>query len=650
MANVQIRFLPENREASVGPEATILDAARAADVYIGSVCSGDGTCGRCRVLVREGSFYGGGKGHLPEGEALAGFILACQARPLGDMVVEVPPESRLVGYGGTGKEMAPYCESAPGGVDTPAGPLMPLLEVMEFTLSEPTADDPSADLDRLLSAVSSRRGRPATAGLDVARRLPRLLRRLEDGRPAWRWTWKGRVAAFTAARGAEDEVFDVRPAGGAGPAFGIALDVGTTSVVAHLVDLATGATRATAAMYNSQIRYGADVISRINHARRPGGAEALHQTVLRDSETLIQELARRAGIRPADILGVSVAGNTIMMHFLLGLEADLIRLSPFVPAAMAPREVPASEAGLRIHPRGFLYTMPMAGGYVGGDITADVLVSGMHEKEELALLLDMGTNGEIVLGNRDFLVSCSASAGPAFEGGSVICGMRAAPGAVDSVRIAADGSASVTTIGQAPPVGICGTGLIDALAELFRTGLVDRSGRFLPDRAPGRFRVSREDGRPEYILVPAKASGTGHDIILGPADLENLIRTKASIYAAAESLVTSLDLSLLDVRRIYIAGAFGSHLDVERCVSIGLLPHVPGAAFQFIGNGAVEGAKLVLRDRRRMEEVGRIIERMTYRDLMGDAAYMERFTSACFLPHTDVGLFPPVEAGPGRRA
>lgn len=645
MAGVQmpafhVRFLPDGRGASVGPGSTILDAARAADVYVGSVCAGEGVCGKCRIIVREGRFDGVKTDLVAEEDVRRGCVLACRTRPLSDLVVEVPPESRLVGYGGAGADAG----LSSGDTEAPAAGASPLVEAMGLALPEPTPGDPSADLDRLLAAVSGRRGRPARAGLDVARRLPRVLRRLEVQRHAWRWTWDGRVTATVAARDEGDEVLDVTVGQAVPPAFGVALDVGTTTLVAHLVDLSTGLTRDAAAMYNSQIRFGADVIARINHARREGGADALHAAVVRDAGTLIETLARRAGIGREDILCVSAAGNTVMTHFLLGLETDLIRLSPFVPAAKALPAVPAAEAGLAIHPRGLLYTLPMSGGYVGGDIMADVLVSGMHESDETSLLLDIGTNGEVVLGNRDFLVACSASAGPAFEGGSVTCGMRAAAGAVDTVRIDRDLAVTVTTIEQAPPVGICGTGLIDALAELFFSGLVDRSGRFRPDRAPGRFHASPEDGRLEFILVPAAASGTGRDIVIGQADVENLIRTKASICAAADSLVTALDLSFRDIRKIYIAGAFGNRLDIGRCTAIGLLPDVPPGDVRFIGNGSVGGARNVLRDRRRMDEIRRILERTTYRELMVDAGYMERFTSACFLPHTDLTRFPSVEA------
>jgi uncharacterized 2Fe-2S/4Fe-4S cluster protein (DUF4445 family) len=493
----------------------------------------------------------------------------------------------------------------------------------------------------LLQAVAKRRPGPVQMGLKTARELPRVLRRCHTGRTSWNWQWNGRVTATVGLRDDVSEVICVEPGDTADRNFGIAVDVGTTTVVAHLVDLATGVTRDAAAKYNSQIKYGGDVISRINYARQPGGAEALHRAVIQDIETLIDDLVGRARVGRGDISCVIAAGNTVMSHFLLALEADLIRISPFVPAATSPPPFRAAELGLRINPRGMLYTLPMAGSYVGGDITAGILASGMHQAEEIALLLDIGTNGEVVLGNRDFLVACSASAGPAFEGGSISCGMRATSGAVDSVRIFRQGpTVSVTTIDGRPPLGLCGTGLIDAIAEMFATGILDRGGRLQPDSAPGRFRRNGQEDKPQFVLVGAKESGSGREIALTQTDVENLIRTKGAIYAAADSLLQGIGLSFADIQKIYIAGAFGNRLDVANCITIGLLPDVPVDRITFIGNSSVAGAKMVMTSRRAFEEVHHIRERITYRELMVDPTYMEQFTSACFLPHTDLSRFP----------
>jgi uncharacterized 2Fe-2S/4Fe-4S cluster protein (DUF4445 family) len=641
VAKFRIHFMPEDREAVVEEGQTLLDAARAADVYVGAICGGEGSCGKCRVIVRSGEVEGESTEYLTRDEIRRGYVLACQVSPRSDLKVEVPPESQLVGYAGLDQDSERFRDFAHRGAERPQTALEPAVEKIFLTLPEPSLENPTADQERLLETVSKRRPGALQMGLKVTRELPRVLRDRQVKRSSWTWTWDGRVTAVVAPRSDVNEVIDVEQGDTSDRSYGLALDIGTTTVVAHLVDLTSGTTREAAAKYNSQIKCGADVISRINTARQPGGAEALHQAIIQDVESLIDDLVQRAHVGRRDIYCVVAAGNTAMLHFLLGLDADLIRLSPFVPAATSPPPVRAAELGLRIHPRGILYTLPMVGSFVGGDLTAGILFSGMHESDELSLLLDIGTNGEVVLGNKEFIVACSASAGPAFEGGSVTCGMRATSGAIDSVRIFhRDMAVSATTVDGSPPVGLCGTGLIDALSEMFLAGIVDRSGCFQADAAPHRFRTSDEDGRPEFLLVAAGESGAQRDVVIRQSDVENLIRTKGSIYAAADSLVGSVGLSFDDVQKVYIAGGFGNRLDVASCVAVGLLPELPGERIQFIGNSCVAGAKLVMLRRSMLEEVYRIRDRICYQELMVDPTYMERFTSACFLPHTDLSRFP----------
>lgn len=643
MASFRIRFLPDGQEAAVEEGVSLLEAARQAGVYVGAICGGEGVCGKCRVILREGEVEGESTEFLTRDEIRRGYVLACQVIPQSDLEVEVPPESRLVGYEGIGRDSERFRDFAHRRADRLGAELSPLVEKHFLELSEPTLDDPTADQERLLEAVAKRRAGPLQMGLKMLRELPRVLRRCRKKRSSWTWEWDGRVTATAALRNDLHEVICVEQGDTSDRCFGLALDVGTTTMVAHLVDLTSGATREAAAKYNSQIEYGADVINRINHARQPGGADALHQAVIDDVETLIDDLVERTQVGRGDIQCVVASGNTPMLHLLLGLESDLIRLSPFVPLTTSPPPLRAAEIGLRIHPRGVLYAMPMVGSFVGGDITAGILVSGMHDSDEISLLLDIGTNGEVVLGNREFLAACSASAGPAFEGGSVSCGMRATGGAIDSVRIFQPGLAvSATTIDGRPPVGLCGTGLIDALSEMFLSGILDRNGQFQMDRAADRFIVSGEDGRPAFPLVRAGESGAERDVAINESDIENLIRTKGSIYAAADSLVQSLGLSFSDVQKVYIAGGFGNRLDVDSCITIGLLPELPPERIEFIGNSSVAGAKAVMLSHQMFEEVHRIRDTISYQELMVDPDYMERFTSACFLPHTDLSRFPEV--------
>jgi len=648
VAGFRIRFLPEGHETTVDGGKNLLEAAREANVYVGAICGGEGVCGKCRVIVREGEVEGESTEFLTRDEIRHGYVLACQVSPRSDLVVEIPPESRLGGYEGIGADSEQFRDFAHRGAERLPAELEPLVEKFYLELSEPTLDDPTADQERLLEAVAKKRPGPLQMGVKVTRELSGVLRKCEVRKSSRSWKWDGRVTATVGLRSDVNEVISVEPGDTSDRNFGLALDVGTTTVVGHLVDLTTGATREAAAKYNSQIKYGADVINRINFARQTDGAESLHQAIIQDVETLIDDLVQRAQVGRGDIHCITAAGNTAMLHLLLGLEADLIRLSPFVPAATSPPPIRAAEVGLRIHPRGLLYTLPMVGSFVGGDITAGILASKMYASDKLSLLFDIGTNGEVVLGNQEFLVACSASAGPAFEGGSVSCGMRATAGAIDSVRIFQHGlSVSATTIGGGPPVGLCGTGLIDALAQMLLAGVLDRSGTFRVDRAAKRFRESREDGRPEFVLVSAKESGGKRDVVISQTDVENLIRTKGAIYAAADSLVQSVGLSFSDIERVYIAGAFGNRLNISSCITIGLLPDVPVERIRFLGNSSVAGAKLAMLSYRMFEEVNRIRDRIAYQELMVDPAYMEKFTSACFLPHTDLSQFPSVGRKPG---
>ena len=645
MTRHRIRFLPDDKETTVKEGKTLLKAARKADVYVGAICAGEGVCGKCRVIVQEGEVEGESAEFLTRDEIRRGYVLACQVVPRSDLVVEVPPESRLGGYEGIGKDSERFRDFAHRGAEKPPAALEPITAKLYLELDEPSVDDPTADQERVLDAVAKRFPGPLQMGLKIVQELPRVLRKCDRRRTSWAWEWDGRLTATVGLRSDVNELLCVERGDASDRNFGLALDIGTTTVVGHLVDMTTGTTREAAAKYNSQIKFGADVINRINHGRMLSGSQDLHKAIIQDIDILIADLVQRAQVGRGDIFCVVAAGNTTMLHFLLGLEADLIRLSPFVPTATSPPPIRAAEVGIRIHPRGILHAMPMVGSYVGGDITAGILVSGMHRTDELSLLLDVGTNGEVVLGNKDFLIACSASAGPAFEGGSVGCGMRATAGAIDSVRIFRNGlNVSATTIDDRPPVGLCGTGLIDALSEMFLAGVVDRNGNFQVDLAPKRFHDSQEDGRPEFMLIPASDSGSDRDVSISQSDVENLIRTKGAIYAAADSLVQSVGLSFAEVQKVYIAGGFGNRLDVASCITIGLLPDVPADRIEFIGNSSVAGAKAVMLSRKMLEEVSAIRNAITYQELMVDPAYMEKFTSACFLPHTDISLFPTVAA------
>jgi uncharacterized 2Fe-2S/4Fe-4S cluster protein (DUF4445 family) len=402
--------------------------------------------------------------------------------------------------------------------------------------------------------------------------------------------------------------------------------------------LTKAATVDTEATYNSQINFGEDYIRRIIYAEENDAFDEMQNRIVHDVNNLIVTLATRQRVDLHQISTVICAGNTAMVHFLLNLDSTRIRREPYVASASFVPPIRAAEAGIQINKRGLLYCLPSVAAYMGSDIVAGVLTSRIFTKEGISLFADIGTNGEVVLGNRDWLVCASSSAGPAFEGSGVRHGMRAGAGAIEKLTILEDGSIDFKTIGDTAPVGICGSGLLDTLAELFIHGIIDRTGRF---KANGQPRLTEgEEGR-QFQLVPA---GNGHhEIVITQADIDNLVRSKAGVFAAIRVLMESTQTKLEDLEAIYLAGGFGNFLNIQQAVNIGMLPDVPLEKIQFVGNTSIAGAKTVLLSRKALEAAEKIAKSMTYFDLMSHTGYMDEFTRANFFPHTDLSLFPSVE-------
>ena len=452
--------------------------------------------------------------------------------------------------------------------------------------------------------------------------------------------------------------------------FGIALDIGTTTVVLTLVDLSTGKLITQASAYNKQIMCGEDILARIAFAE-DGGLERLHRLIIGTVNGLLAEVsnlsdkckATNTRVCKEEMTAMAVGGNTTMIHLFLGVQPRTIRYDPYISVTRHPPSFKARELGIENPSGGPVYCVPGRASYVGGDIVADVISSGMRDLDGISLLIDVGTNGEIVLGGRDWMVACSCSAGPAFEGGEVQCGMRAMPGAIE--RVSMDGSFAVryTTIAGLKPTGVCGSGLIDLLAGMFRTGIVDKKGR-IQDVATDRVR-KKEDGR-EFVI--AWAAETGHpelkipssmkgvmakappkkDIVINDDDLANIIRTKAAVYAACEVLLKSVDMDFADLERVYVAGGFGNYIDVDNAITIGLLPDLPKDRFSFIGNASLGGARLALMSQRKRDEA---LRGAPFHDLSRadhERRVLDRFTSASFLPHTELSQFPSVEQAHGK--
>ena len=629
MGTVRVTFLPNRETVETQPGKTLLEVAKQAGIFVASICGGDGICGKCRLIVQSGEVDAKPTTLLSRQEIQAGYVLACQTKVVGDVEIVVPPESR--GDGAQiliDQDAQRFRALYPTTAEQAFYRHDPLVQKLYLQLPEANLQDNLACQERLFREIRKRvDASDMQMGLKVLQTLPRLHH--EDN---WR------VTVTLGRRGGTVEVIRVEAGDRARHNYGIALDVGTSTVVVHLVDLVSSETIDAEACYNSQAPFGGEVTRRIMYAEREG-SKALREAVVGDINNLISTLVSRNPVDLNDVATVFAAGNTTMLHFLLGLSPTGIRKSPYIPAVTVPPPVRAAEVGIKINPRGLLYAMPSIGSWVGGDITAGILATGLSETDRLTMLIDVGTNGEIVLGNRDWMIACATSAGPAFEGSGVRCGMKASSGAIERVEVSSQGQVTAQTIEGTKAKGLCGSGLIDAIASLFEAGIVDRSGKLLADRSP---HVREQDGLLEFVLVPAGESETGGDIVLTQPDIENALRAKAAIYAGTKILLESTQVEFGDIEQLFIAGGFGNYLDREKAIILGMIPDIPLKRIRFVGNTSLIGAKMAVLSSDAHERCFEIAKATTYYDLITYPNYYEEFMSAKFLPHTDLALFPTV--------
>ena len=629
----RVHFLPDDRVAEVERGESVLAAAQKAGLYISSLCGGDGICGKCRVILGSGEIVSRPTTLLDRDEIQQNYILACQSTVRGDLEIEIPPETRLEEGKILGDEDAERFGRLPL-LDRSEFTFRPLVRKLHLALDAPTMDSALAGHERLYQGI---RAQEPEAELQTGFAV---LRDLSHTLAAGNYN----VTATVGRRGATTEVVQVEPGDTAAHNLGVAIDIGTTTLVVQLVDLTDGHTIDSEAKYNSQMKYGEDYIRRIMYAIEHNALDEMQRLLADDLNELIEIIVRRHLIHLHDITCAMVAGNTAMTHFLLGLDPSGIRKEPYVPVANYVPPLRAAQVGLHINPRGLLYTLPSVAAYVGADITSGVVATRLDEQKRLCLFIDVGTNGEVVLGNRDWMVCCSASAGPAFEGVGVEYGMRAARGAIERVRITPDGDVQYDTIGDRPPRGICGSGLLDLLAALFRRGVLSRTGKFQGIDTHGR--LIDKDGEPAFVLVPREQSAVDDAIVLTQADVSNLLRSKAAIYAAISILVKSVGVELADIQHIYLAGGFGNYLDVPNAITLGMLPDVPHDRVHFVGNTSIAGARAALLSEEALGRIEDVARMMTYVDLMSNAKYMDEFVKANFIPHTDVERFPSVAKAP----
>jgi uncharacterized 2Fe-2S/4Fe-4S cluster protein (DUF4445 family) len=634
-------FKPSGKVEEVEVGTLLSDAAVQAGVALNLPCGGQGRCGRCRVKVEHGAVSHRSGVRLSATDLEEGWALGCQAVIKGDAIVFVPEQEAVeIEFVAktAGAERVALAAEFEDEVD-------PSVRRAHVAIEPPSLDDQTTDWDRLLRELSLQHGiQDVTTHLPMLRNLSRDLREAE-----WDVTAVLEMGDPVAHPLDQPRLVDLLPGDQSGRCYGVAIDIGTTTNVVYLVDLLTGAVVDRASAYNAQISAGEDVISRIIFSQKRDGLQRLQKMVLKTLNGLLDELTSRNQIPARQVSKAVVAGNTTMLQLFLALDPTAIRQMPFIPTISQPLAISAEELGLSINPQAAVDCLPMVGAYVGADITAGVLASGMHDTDALTLFIDVGTNGELVLGNRDWLITCACSAGPAFEGSGVRHGMRATAGAIEEIWIDhRTFEPTYETIGQLPARGICGSGMIGLLAEMFITGILDKAGKIQRDLPTARVRVGDHGG--EYVVAWASQSGIGTDVVINEVDIENLLRTKGAIYAGFSVLVQSVGLQLADVEQVLIAGAFGQYINVEKAIQIGLLPDMPWDRFHYLGNTSALGAYYSLVSRPKRREVIDIASMMTYLELSADNSFYDQFMSALFLPHTDISAFPSVMSVLGDRA
>jgi uncharacterized 2Fe-2S/4Fe-4S cluster protein (DUF4445 family) len=622
MGKYTVTFFPDEKSVDVEEGTRIAEAAQQAEVFINNLCGGEGVCGGCKVQVTAGKAEAEehARGLLSEEEIASGYVLACQTGIHDDLDIFIPPETRMEDAQIMTGEAAAISRSEED---------KPLVRKLFLELPAPTLEDNIADIERVSRELRRKIG---WHSYDIPLEcLKGLSEKLRDS------NWK--VTVTVAKDRDRYRIQRIEPLDTTTRNYGLAVDVGTTTVVVQLVDIHSMEVLGVEGSHNLQASYGEDVISRMIYACGRGGMDPLHEAIIKNINQLIEKLTEKNRVLRDDINAIVAAGNTTMSHFLLGLIPCSIRLEPYVPTADEYPQVPAKDLGIRISPNGFLETIPSVASYVGGDIVAGVMSCGIADHPEVKGLIDIGTNGEIAIGNNEWLVCCSASAGPAFEGGGTRCGMRAIKGAIEKIEIT-NGQVNYQTIGKAPARGICGSGLIDSIDELVRNGIIGADGKFHRTLKDGRLTV--EDDIPQYTIAYGEETETGEPVVITESDIDNLMKSKGAVFAAIKSLVDYIGLSFDQIETFYVAGGFGNFLNIPKAVSIGLLPDIPREKIQFIGNSSLTGARMSLLSESALEKCVNISRSMTNIELSNYQPFMDEYIAALFLPHTDRKLFPSV--------
>ncbi len=621
---------------SCPPGANLLSVARLANVAIDAPCSGNGACGKCRVKLISGNLNCWPSSHITPEEAAEGWCLSCGSKVESDVTVMVPDiaaayKSRMQTADlSSGEEVALF-EKLLGDMKAAGVELSNDFLDKVITLTEPSLSDTLPDNERFVNGVKD-----AFSVEDVEIPYFTVAKLAKELR-----TSDFMIRVIGEKNGDTFRVYDISNPLDTSPVCGLAIDIGTTTVSAVLVNMADGTLLAKASSGNGQIRYGADVINRIIEQNKTGGVKRLKDAVVRETILpIISNLCQSAKVAATRIIRVCIASNTTMNHLLLGVYSDPIRMEPYIPTFFHLPGIKAHDIGLAVNPEADLVVCPNIGSYVGGDITAGTLTSLLWNKDEFSLFVDLGTNGEIVFGNRDFMMSCACSAGPAFEGGDISCGMRATDGAIESIIIDKDTmKPDYRVVGEKgqKPVGLCGSGIIDIISELYRTGIINSKGKYVREGD----RVKHDEyGMGSYVIATPDESDTGREIALTEVDIESFVRAKGAIYSAIDTLLSTIGMDESVVEHFYVAGGIGSGINIKNAVNIGMLPDIPLEKYEYIGNSSLSGAYAAAYSRAAEKKIEELSRNMTYVELSTHPGYMDNFVAACFIPHTDLSRFP----------
>ncbi len=639
MSEHRVVFQPYNRAVVASDGDNLIRTAMEAGVHVNASCGGAGVCGKCRVIIESGTVEGGVTEKLSPEDVAKGYRLACQSSIRSDVSVRIPVESE-VDASVLNKLATPRKTARIHQVDfeelKEQGLFIPPVEKRYLELPPPTDQDRLPDVTRLISFLKARHNEHRlVARLPVIRKIPDLLRS------------SGFKVTATLARpvqpGRKTHIINIEPGDTTGRNFAIAMDIGTTTVYGQLIDVISGEVLAQHGEFNGQISYGEDVLSRIVFAEKPGGLEKLHQVVIATINTVIRKIVKDSKVSVEEISSITLAGNTTMTQLFLKINPRYIRYAPYVPAATLYPPITASTLGLELGDHVTALVYPAISSYVGGDIVAGVMGAGLYRTEEVTLYLDIGTNAEIVVGNKDWFACAACSAGPAFEGGGLQFGMRAAKGAIEDFSIdPVTLEPMLITVGNVRPKGICGSGLITIVATFLELGIIDNRGKYQRDLKTRRIREN--DGVWEYVLAWADETQIDRDITLNENDLDNLIRAKGAIFSGYQTLLVEVGLTIENLDKIVLAGGFGSYVDLEKAMVIGLLPEIDPEKISYIGNGSLLGCRMGSLTNRLRRDVVEVTRKMTSFELSDTPSYMHYYVASLFLPHTNIDLFPRFKA------